>query len=39
LRARLAERGVEVRSRYSMERVLGLWDALFDAVCASKKQP
>jgi hypothetical protein len=38
LRARLAERGVEVRSRYSMERVLGLWDALFDAVLAEKRR-
>ena len=34
LRDQMAARAVEVRNRYSMERVLGLWDELFAAVCA-----
>lgn len=32
LRAQLAARALEVRSRYSMQRILSLWDALFAQV-------
>jgi glycosyltransferase involved in cell wall biosynthesis len=38
LRAKLAARALEVRSRYSMPRVLGLWDELFAEVCKLKKR-
>lgn len=37
LRARMAARALEVRTRYSMERVLSLWDNLFADVCQQKK--
>jgi glycosyltransferase involved in cell wall biosynthesis len=37
LRAQLAARALEVRSRYSIQRVLGLWDELFDEVKASRR--
>lgn len=37
LRAQMASRALEVRSRYSMPRVLGMWDELFADVCKLKK--
>jgi len=37
LRAQMAERALEVRNRYSMRRVLALWDDLFVDVCKQRK--
>lgn len=37
LRAQMAARALEVRERYSMQRVLGLWDGLFADVCQQKR--
>lgn len=36
LREQMAVRALEVRNRYSMKRVLGLWDELFANVCQQK---
>jgi len=37
LRTQMAVRALEVRDRYSMERVLGLWDQLFADACRQRK--
>jgi glycosyltransferase involved in cell wall biosynthesis len=37
LRAQMAARALEVRERYSMQRVLSLWDELFTAVLQQKR--
>lgn len=34
LRQRMAERAVEVRDRFSMERILGMWDQVFEEIGA-----
>jgi glycosyltransferase involved in cell wall biosynthesis len=36
LRAKMAAQASDVRNRYSMQRILDLWDALFTDICASK---
>jgi glycosyltransferase involved in cell wall biosynthesis len=38
LRAQMSARALEVRERYSMQRVLGLWDELFADVCKKRTQ-
>jgi len=38
-RARFAARAVEIRERFSMERILGMWDALFESVSVPTGTP
>lgn len=38
LRAQMGIQALEMRNRYSMERVLGLWDELFADVCRQKRR-
>jgi hypothetical protein len=38
-RTRMAARAIEVRERYSMEKILFLWDELFEAATARAETP
>jgi glycosyltransferase involved in cell wall biosynthesis len=38
-RERMAARAVEVRERYSMERILGMWDELFEGLAVPNQLP